>query len=452
MTPTDLDELLACPRCDAPLASTADGHRCAACKVDFPRLDGLPFLFAEPEAALGEWQARLHLELRRLEARAASLDDELQSTELQVLTRQRMEQLRAACLDQASRLRSLLAPLLQTSPAARETYLALRTRLPIDQGLNTYYQNIHRDWGWGETENLASCELVSSMLPAQPGKMLVLGAGAGRLAYDLHTTTSPELTVGLDFNPLLLATARRVSAGEPVDLWEFPIAPRHLADQAVLNRLSAQPAPQGLQFVLADALRAPFRPGCFDTVVTPWLLDILPADLTEVTSRINRLLRPGGCWVNFGSLAFAAVKSAQCYSLEETLALVEAAGFGKPVYREDEIPYMCSPASRHGRRECVVTFSAEKRQDVVQPARHQALPDWLVTGQQAVPALREFQLQAASTRIFAFVMGMIDGKRSIRDMAMLMEQQRLMSRQEAEPTIRQFLIRMYDDSRREGSS
>jgi hypothetical protein len=56
----DLDALLACPRCDRTLAPTDDGWRCAGCHVDFPRLGGLPWLFAEPATALGEWRGRLH--------------------------------------------------------------------------------------------------------------------------------------------------------------------------------------------------------------------------------------------------------------------------------------------------------------------------------------------------------------------------------------------------------
>jgi hypothetical protein len=45
-------------------------------------------------------------------------------------------------------------------------------------------------------------------------------------------------------------------------------------------------------------------------------------------------------------------------------------------------------------------------------------------------------------------MGMIDGRRSIRDMAKLLVDQRLMSRDEAEPAVRTFLIKMHDDSQR----
>jgi hypothetical protein len=46
-------------------------------------------------------------------------------------------------------------------------------------------------------------------------------------------------------------------------------------------------------------------------------------------------------------------------------------------------------------------------------------------------------------------MSLIDGRRSIKDMAKLLEQQKLMSRSEAEPAIRNFLTRMYEDSQRQ---
>jgi hypothetical protein len=46
-------------------------------------------------------------------------------------------------------------------------------------------------------------------------------------------------------------------------------------------------------------------------------------------------------------------------------------------------------------------------------------------------------------------MSLIDGKRSIKDMAIVLEQQKLMSRAEAEPAIRTFLTKMYDDSQKQ---
>ena len=444
-----LTEMLACPRCDQSLIASEAGHRCTGCKVDFPDLDGVPFLFAEPGAALGEWRARLHLELASLDKRAADLATEMAANDLLPTTRDRLHWLADACRDQRRRLKQLMAPLREGGQSAtRETYLALRTRLPTDQGLNTYYHNLHRDWAWDGDENDRAFELVASYLPANPGRVLVLGAGAGRLAYDIHCNAGPEQTVALDFNPLLLGCGAKLAAGEEVTLWEFPIAPRSPRQTAVLNTMSAEPAPDGLHFILGDVLRAPFAPGSFDTVITPWLIDILPVDLNELAARINGLLVKGGCWINSGSLAFAQPEHALRFSIPECAEQITARGFVGFQSREDEIPYMCSPASRHGRREIAVTWRADKRDHTKLPARHSALPEWLVTGRDPVPALPSFVSQGAATRIHAFVMSLIDGKRSIRDMAGHMEQQRLMTADEAVGVIRGFLIKMYDDSRR----
>jgi hypothetical protein len=45
-------------------------------------------------------------------------------------------------------------------------------------------------------------------------------------------------------------------------------------------------------------------------------------------------------------------------------------------------------------------------------------------------------------------MSLIDGRRSIADMAKVLEERELMTRREAVPAIRNFLIRMYDDAQR----
>ena len=87
------------------------------------------------------------------------------------------------------------------------------------------------------------------------------------------------------------------------------------------------------------------------------------------------------------------------------------------------------------------------RDSAAVPPRHAALPDWILRSNQPVPLLDSFQSQATSTRIYAFIMSMIDGKRTIADMAQLMEEQRLMPKADADEAIRGFLIKMYDESR-----
>ena len=450
-------ELIACPRCDkTPLSDKNGGYRCSACKVDYPSVGDIPWLFAEPDASLGEWRNRLHFFLQQLSSESQRMQAELTADNVGSLTRERLERHVSAVDEHRNMLRKFLEPIdIQSMQASFESYLALRTRLPIDQGIQTYYSNIHRDWCWGDTENEASVNEIKAIISEGDGNnpalgdTLILGAGACRLAYDIHMQLDTARTIAMDFNPLLLLVAKSVMQGDEPELYEFPLAPKSLEDFAVLRKLSApKPVRDNFHLVFGDALRPPFAAASFDTVVTPWMIDIVNETLPIQAARINKLLKPKGRWINFGSLAFGHPERARRYSAEETLAIVAESGFAQPHSSDQTIPYMCSPASRHGRQETVFTFAANKTGDVNVPARHKALPDWIVTGKEPVPLLQSFQSQAMSTQIYSYIMTLIDGKRTIADMAEILEQQKLMTQQEAEPALRTFLTRMYDDSQR----
>ncbi len=441
-------DLLACPRCAKALAA-GPPIRCSHCRVDFPDVGDVPWLFAEPAAALAEWRTRMHRLMRQLEADAARTTRALKSNSLHDLTRVRLERLVGAQSAHMGELARLLTPLnLGEGQSTLETHLALRTRIPPTQGLTTYHTNLHRDWCWGEAENEASLELVAHALPELSGaRVLVLGAGGGRLAYDLHTRLKPSMTVALDVNPLLSLATQQITRGARIEMHEFPLAPRRLEDVAVRRELAA-PAPVGDGFhcVLADGLRAPFVAEAFDVVLTPWFVDIVDEDLRILGQRINRMLRSSGRWVIFGSLRFSQPDPSVCFSVEEVAALIPTVGFSAPQIVEATIPYMCSPASRHGRNEQVLTISATKTKRVAAPPRHTALPEWLVQNNQPIPLMDSFRVQATTTQIYAFIMSLIDGQRSLRDMAAVMEEKRLMPRAEAEVALRAFLIKMYDES------
>ena len=70
----------------------------------------------------------------------------------------------AALDDQAARIRELMQPLgIERRSEAHAVHVALGTELPVNQGLSTYYPNLHRDWCWGDAENRASLEAVMRM-------------------------------------------------------------------------------------------------------------------------------------------------------------------------------------------------------------------------------------------------------------------------------------------------
>jgi hypothetical protein len=436
-----LAELLSCPACGTRLT----GASCLACRVDFPEVGGIPWLMAEPRLALAEWRGRLHHLLTHYATEAARQRAALADAGAVGLTRRRLEHVAAALDDQAARIRELMQPLgIERRSEAHAVHVALGTELPLGQGLSTYYPNLHRDWCWGDAENRASLEAVVASLPGgtAPERLLVLGAGAGRLAYDLHQALRPRLTVALDFNPLFVLAAARILAGVALELYEFPIAPRGIAEHAVLQRHSA-PAPPGpgFELLLADASAPPFVPGRFDLLLTPWFIDVAGEPVPGLLARINALLAPGGLWVNHGSLAFAGAEPADAVTLEELVERMPEAGFGRPTASEARQPYLASPASRHARLESVITFCSRKEKGVTAPAAGRGLPAWITRTDVPVPALPQFRAQALATRVYAFLLAMIDGERTIRDMARLMEQQKLMPADDALPAIQRFLAR-----------
>jgi uncharacterized protein YbaR (Trm112 family) len=279
--PNSLSSVLACPRCRrGPITLERAGWMCGGCSSGYPVIGEIPWLFPEPRQALTEWRGRLNLLTQHLATEATAMRASLQRGDLPAGARRRLEHVAKANEDQIQRLRVLLAPLgLEQASIAEATHRGLGTRLPTEQGLTNYYVNLHRDWAWGDEENQAALQELRALLGAGVGGLghtLVQGAGAGRLAYDLHGAGDAPLTVATDFNPLLLFAARELYAGRTVELYEYPIAPRRIEDYAVLRRLSAPaPARDGLMLVAADALQPPFADGAFDTVVTPWFIDII---------------------------------------------------------------------------------------------------------------------------------------------------------------------------------
>lgn len=423
---------------------------CPGCAITYPDVAGMPWLFADPGLALGQWRARIHGFLAGLDLQAQRYRSALGDAVTAAATRTRLKLLAAACSDHARRLRALLAPVMEgASAAAPEVYSALGIGLPATQGPAGYYANLHRDWCWGDAENAATCRIVDDSLgPQPPGRTLLLGVGAGRLAYDLMWRRRPQSLVAADVNPLFLCAVRRLFAGERLELYEFPLAPRDIESHAILRTLQApQPVPAGCHLVFADAACAPFAAGAFDTVITPWLIDVIDDDFADFAMRVNGWLRPGGRWINTGSLAFASDDPVRRLALEEVVAIVAAAGFGGVEPREETVPYLCSPASRHGRLETVVTFAVTKREAVRDPGPPRRAPDWLRRTDIPVPLLPELQGRQLELRVLAHVAALVDGRRSIRDMARVLVEQRLMTAEEAEPAVREFLARLHDEAR-----
>ncbi|MCZ8130886.1 MAG: hypothetical protein O9284_06240 [Steroidobacteraceae bacterium] len=447
-----LSPLLQCPRCRrAPLVAAATGLACRGCDRRYPAVGGIPWLHADPDATLAEWRNRFAAYLAEFEREARHARAEAADPGLPAAARERVAALGAGYADQAVRVRELLAPLALAADAAlsQATREATGVAVPLGQDLHSYYANLHRDWAWGDQENVAAAELVGNWVSPAAARVLVLGAGASRLAYDLHAAASRPLTVALDINPLLLLAAARLARGEALSLYEFPLAPLRATDGAVLRRLAAPaPARPGLEFVFADAWRAPFAPQSFDVVVTPWLVDVVDLDFASIALHVNRLVAAGGRWINFGSLAFPWRRAAWRHGPEETLALVAGAGFETRDVRDVALPYMRSPASRHARVETVFAFAADKVSRAPRAPEPPQPPDWLRDTSRPVPRFGAVDLAGTSARIQAVLLALVDGTRSVDAIAAIVAEQGLLPAPEARRAVAGLLEGLHAAERR----
>jgi len=453
---------LYCPACAVSNDTQAldDQLQCARCNTRYPNLHGVPFLLPDPDQSLARWEARAHSEQQRLRSKqteCARAIDASPSTGQATL--ERLTHLSRAYEQQLKCLSSLLKPLLRDLPGSdHTTYQALKTRgLQDNTTLFSYASNLFRDWVWGDEENRQALAMLQSVALDDWGNTLVLGAGGGRLAWDIACSGATQV-VAVDINPFTTLAAQQITsaangAAAALTLWEFPVAPITTQDTAIEQRLSADSSasPTNLQFVLADARALPFAPGSFDTVITPWFIDVVQDPAATTAQRIHGLLKDGGQWLNFGSVAFADADPAKCLLLPELCALVAANGYEQPGVTEQRGPYLRSPHSRFARDELLHAFAARKTLavDEVTPrepvAAQTSVPDWINDPEQAVPTLAQFQEQALATQVHAYLMSLIDGKRSIVDIALVLEERRLMTAREAVPVVQDFLAKMLDD-------
>ena len=431
---------LACPRCFTQL----DELRCNACNINFSQLGDVFWLWPDPANALLDWRNRFNYHLAKVEAeqnRAHHDSDKRSKGNSQAYAK--------ALGAYQQQMRHILAELHLGETFAPELHAALKTQLPDHHGLDAYNPNIFRDWVWGQDENNATRDVILESLGehvADNPDLLVMGAGAGRLTHDLHCALGCKNSWSLDSNPLLASIAARMFKCETLELNEFPLAP--ISTPVVTHTLSgARTIAPNLRSVCADALTAPFAANSFDVVVTSWLLDILDASFTDVLAHISSLLKPGGIWVTHGSLNFESAQPRERYGPQDLAELAAASGFKVICQNDVDLPYLQSPHSRQRRFELTHTMAcAIENPATDRPRTPNWIPEWINDPGLAIPLVPEFQTQITSTRVANFMMGLIDGKRSIGDMAGVMEEQRLMPELDAVAAIRSFLLKMHNEA------
>jgi ubiquinone/menaquinone biosynthesis C-methylase UbiE len=163
---------------------------------------------------------------------------------------------------------------------------------------------------------------------------------------------------------LLLTVAQTVIHGSTVPLRE---ANAEIDEADRVSRTWELKAPAGplggdrFHILLADGLAPPFTGAAFDTVVTPWFIDLVPPDLEQFVPVLARLVKPGGRWVNLEPLRCTpATPVGRRYTREEVFDLAGRAGFRMGKWQAESMPHLVSKLSRRGKVAWVLAFAATR--------------------------------------------------------------------------------------------
>ena len=216
---------------------------------------------------------------------------------------------------------------------------------------------LHRDWcdvPEAQKEREVIRDAVLSRIPAglpEASSALVLGAGAGRLAWELCArfqkvyATDISLTMAYQFHSVLdgvvttyaVETINQPTRVSMVRTMRAALPPSGPSDQAPVDR-SAQ-----LFFFVGDALHVPLPARSVSAVISAYFTDVVPLEplLTEVV----RLLRPGGVFVHFGPLAYHFRDRIRHLAADEVREVFERRGFAIAAEAHVRCTHLASPST-----------------------------------------------------------------------------------------------------------
>ncbi|HVR01136.1 MAG TPA: hypothetical protein VMT47_03320 [Polyangia bacterium] len=356
-----LEQTIVCARCAGALDFPGLEIVCARCGQKYPRVGRIAVLLPRPDDHVSIWRQQLARLIAQGQQTLAGLGAEASSSNMLKDGQRRLRTLAKAANDQIREIADVVGPALGGPLPPTES-------AGLPRGVVEHIHFLYRDWGWDDgasPENQRSLDAVRELVGGDPlGRTLVVGAGGCRLAYDLHRLCGASDTVVVDIDPYLFLVAETVVRGGSVRLTESSPTVQHIGRIAKPWTLRAPAGPLDdahFHFFLANGLAPPFVPGTFDTIVTPWFIDQVPSDLPGFLAAANRMLRPGGRWINHGPLLYPPdAPLSRRFSCEELFELAARAGFALGRRSEASHPHFVSPLNSRGKVEWVLTFVASK--------------------------------------------------------------------------------------------
>lgn len=326
-----------CPGCGASLSEArAEGGwlDCAGCERRYPLVRGrIPVLMPDPVLYLAclylQHDRYLRRQASRIAALRAAVDRYPERAQVLAEIADALDWNRALIEAAAAELASYLTPVDLTRALDAPSFVAYSTTL----------EYLERDWCWlpaGEEELGATLGAMLGCIEEHApglGSVLVLGAGTGRIAWELTErfqrvyALDAALTMAQRFHDVMdggvsfyaVSTCSMVSSADLVRRREaVPVSPGAAAGGAL-------PRSGDLSYLVGDLAALPLPAGSAAVVASVYCTDVMPLDC--YLDELNRVIEPGGLFLHFGPLEYHFDDISRHLSAAEVRSAFEAEGF-----------------------------------------------------------------------------------------------------------------------------
>lgn len=434
-----------CLHCGSALEPEGGGLECSGCGRRYPVIAGIPILVKDPVGYLRSELASLTRAAHGARNRQELFNRVGPDADLPGPSLDRHRDVNNAEIARAETFLALLKPAAEALSGSRELSLGAA---PSGWTFDSLLPYLLRDWT--NTSELAALSAridaaLKHEFPDPSGKSVIFAAcGAGGLLAEI----SPDFDhiLGFDLTLPILAAARHLLDGKSLNL-ALPQAISIAGEMTLCRRAHGAAGPHR-DLAAMDVFDTAFADGSVDCVVTSFLIDLLPEPL-NLASEIHRILRPEGIWINYGPSG--PLKALWRFDELEGAALIESAGFtvvGTKSYRTTylDISREC-PAWSFQSHICYLTSArktgpGKEKPTATMPSLTE-LPDLIPQHLPGATLIQRQSLEADQKRTTlirhealprraknveisndtARAMTLVDGTRTIREIATLLQQQ-----------------------------
>lgn len=256
----------------------------------YPIIEEIPWLFENPEQEFISWSGKITNYIKQEEERITSIKS-VSSIEPNKDTKQRLEKIYEGLDFNLSVLKNKLSIFqLEDLPIVDNS----------SQQIISYFKLLFRDWSWGDKEINIYKEFILKNESFKNKKILILGAGACGLSYELAKACPSSNFFSLEHNPLLSIYSKTILESKALDLYEVNLFPKNFKNSSVKRSLKASEELSNHHLVLSSFPNIPFEKDSFDVIISPWFLDILNMSFSLALEKATKFLKSDGNFLFIG--------------------------------------------------------------------------------------------------------------------------------------------------------